>query len=365
MTSNLRACAGPEAGFRLRKLLAGVAALALLSGCDLPTDPPELDTRWIVPADETRFGVGELLPGDVSLTPDSSEFLVDFDPISFSQALAGLCPACIVADGLTVPKPAFAGAFSSTLTMPPEVVSMEVVGGEVEVELFNGFNFDPIRPAAGVFGTIELTITDESDGDVVGTVLVDGEDQAFPSGTTLTVAVDLQAATVEGDIGATVAIDSPLGDPVTVDSGLSIDVMVTPMDVRVGRVEIDVASESVDLDPVDLDVEDVDQELIDRVTSGAFVLDVVNPFQVAADFQITISGPTIATIQKSAAIGSEAESSVVIDFTLQEIQSFLGEPGVVLSGGAVVDPDAGSVVVDPGQELILTASLDLTLRIGG
>lgn len=365
MTPHLHARTGPEARFRFRELLAGVTALALLAGCDLPTDPPEFDTRWIVPADETRFGVGELLPGDVTLTPDSSAFLVDFDPISFSQALAGLCPACVVADGLTVPKPAFAGAFSSTLSMPPEVVSMEVVGGQVQVQLFNGFNFDPIRPAAGAFGTIELTITDESDGDVVGTVVVDGQDQAFPPGTTLTSVVELEAATVEGDIGATVAITSPTGDPVTVDSSLSIDVTVTPLDVLVGSVEIDVANENVNLDPVDLDVEDVDQELTDRVTSGAFVLDVVNPFMVAAEFQIAISGPTIATIQKSASIGPEAESTVVIDFTLQEIRSFLGEPGVILSGGAVVDPAAGSIVVDPGQELILTASLDLTVLVGG
>lgn len=365
MTPHLRARGRPEGGFRLRQLLPGVAALALLAGCDLPTDPPEFDTRWIVPADETRFGVGELLPGDVTLTPDSSEFLIDFDPISFSQALAGLCPACVLADGTTVPKPLFSGAFSSTLSMPLEVISMEVVGGQVQVEIFNGFNFDPIRPAADAFGTIELTITDESDGDVVGTLLVDGQDQAFPSGTTLTTTVELVPAAVEGDVGATVSIVSPTGDPVTIDSDLSLDVTVTPLDVRVGSVEIDVAGESVDLDPVDLDVEGVDQTLIDRIISGAFVLDVVNPFMVAAEFGITISGPTIATIQKSASIGSEAESSVVIEFTNQELRSFLGEPGVSLSGGAVVDPGAGSIVVDPGQELILTASLDLTLRVGG
>lgn len=355
----------PEARFRLRQLLAGFVGVALLGACDVPTDPPQVESRWIVPAEETSFGVADLLPGDVTLTADSSAFLVDFDPISFSQTLSGLCPACAAADGLTVPKPAFAGGFASNLSFPPEVSAIELLDGQVEVELVNGFNFDPIRPASGVYGSITLTITDEADGDVIGSTTIDGQGTAFGPGSTLTRDIDVLPVSVEGAIRARVDLVSPTGDPVTVDASLSIPVTVTPRDITVGRVTIDVANEVVSLDPRSLDLEDVDEELVDHVVSGDFVLDVVNPFGVAADFQITISGPTITTIQKSAAISSQAESTVVIEFTVSEIRSFLGEPGVVLAGGATVDPAAAPVSVLPGERLILTAALDLTLLIGG
>ena len=355
----------PETLFRSRQLLSGIAVLALLVGCDVPTEPPEFETRWIVPAEQTRFGVGELLPGDVSLTPDSSAFIVDFDPVSYQETLGALCPACALADGQTIPKPAFVGSAASGIALPADVVSFEVVGGQVEVEILNGLNFDPIRPADGAFGTIELQITDESDDEVLGTLVIDGNDVAFPPGGTLVRTVELMPATVEGDIGSSATIDSPLGDPVTLDASLPFSVTATPSNVRVGVVEIDVSSQSVTLDPVSFDFEDVDTTLTNRVEAGSFILDVVNPFGVSADFDLTISGPTIVDIQKSASIDGSAESSVVIGFTGAEIRSFLGEPGVTLSGGAVVDPGAANVTVSPGDELILDAALDLTLRIGG
>lgn len=351
--------------FRLRKIPAGITAVFLLLGCDIPTEPPAVEQRWVIPAEETRFGVAELLPGDVSLTADSSAFLVDFDPVTFSVTLGSLCPLCLAADGLTTLKPAFIGSFSSTVSFPPEVTAVDVIDGEVEFEIFNGFNFDPIRPGEGVFGHMELDISDDADGDGLGNLLIEGEDRAFGPGTTLMPSVPVESALVEGPVRVRVTLDSPTGDTVTVDASDSVRVTSTPRDIRVRSVEIDVASRSVTLDPVSLDVAGVDSTLTNRIVSGDFVLDVVNPFRVAADFDLEISGPTITTIQKSASIGPEAESRAVIGFTGEELRSFLGEPDVVLSGGAVVDADAGSVVVSPGEELVLAASLDLTLQVGG
>lgn len=357
---------GPGTHFRLRELLSGILALAALAGCDIPTATPEIENRWVVPVDETRFGVDELLPGDVTLTPDESAFLVDFDPIAFSATLGSLCPVCAAADGTMVPaKPPFVGAFASTLSFPPEVTAIEVIGGQVQLELFNGFDFDPIRPSAGTFGSMELTITDEADGDELGTLLIDGQDQAFAPGATLVTAIDIGGATVEGAVEATVLLDSPTGDPITIDASSSIAVTATPLQVLVGSVEIDVASQSVDFDPVNLAIEDVDSTLVNRIVSGDIVVEVANPFGVSADFDLTISGPTFATIQKSATLDASAESMVVLGLTGDEIRSFLGEPGVVLAGGAVVDAGASNIVVLPGQELVLLADLDVTLLIGG
>lgn len=365
MTFQAPARRGPEGRFRLRHIIAGSAVVALLAGCDIPTDPPQVETRWIVPAQETSFGVAELLPGDVQLTADSSAFLVTLDPVVFSQSLGGICAACIAADGLTVPKPPFVGGFTGSVSMPAQVSYFEVIDGQVVLELFNGFNFDPIRPASGVYGTMTLDIMDSADNEVLGTTAIDGEDTAFAPGTTLVTSVDLLAASVEGAIGVRITMDSPTGDPVTIDSSDLVQVTATPTDVRVARVAIDVANQVVDFDPVSLDVEDVERDLVDRIVSGAFVLDIVNPFEVAADFDLTISGPTISTIQKSEVIGTATESTVVIEFTQAELRSFLGEPGVLLSGGAVVDAGAGTVIVEPGQSLLLTAALDVTLLLGG
>lgn len=364
MTFHIAPRRGPEGRFRLRQLLAGSTAAALLAGCDVPTDPPEVETRWIVPVEETSFGVAELLPGDVQLTADSSAFLVNLDPVTFSSTLGEICVACIPADGLTVPKPAFVGGLTASVDFPPEVSFIEIIDGRVELEVFNGFNFDPIRPASGVFGTMTLAISDGADGEVIGMTTIDGEDSAFGPGTTL-LSVDLLAASVEGAIDVRVTLDSPTGDPVTIDISDLIQVTATPTDVRVARVAIDVAGQVVDFAPVSLDVEDVGSDIVDRIVSGAFILDIVNPFGVAADFDLTISGPTISTIQKSEAIGTGTESTAVIGFTQAELRSFLGEPDVLLSGGAVVDDGAGTVTVEPGQSLVLTASLDLTLLLGG
>lgn len=357
--------AGRGRRFRSRHILAGTAAVVTLAACEFPTDPPVVEQRWVIPAEETRFGVAQLLPGDVSLADDSSAFLVDFDSVTFSVTLGSLCELCLVADDQTVPKPPFFGTFSSTVSFPPEVESVDVIDGEVEFALENGFGFDPIRPGDGVFGSMELSISDDADAEDVGSLLIDGEDRGFPAGTTLVDAVVVQPALVEGPIRVSVTLDSPLGDPVTIDVNDTIRVTAEPRNIRVGGVEIDVASRSVTLDPVSLDVAEIDSTFTNRIVSGDFVLDVVNPFGVSADFDIEIAGPTITTIQKSAPIGPEAESRAVIGFTGEELRSFLGQPDVVLSGGAVIDAGAGPVVVNPGEELVLTASLDLTLQVGG
>ncbi len=351
-------------GLPWRRLLAAALGASALAACNIPTDLPILDTRWVVPAEDTRFGVGELLPGDVSITADSSAFLVDFDPVTYSEGLGTLCPACAVADGTTVPKPPFVGTFSSTIDFPPEVSSVTVLDGEVALQIQNGLNFDPLRPASGAYGSMTITITDDADGHVLGTLTLDGTTTSMAPGSTLNTTLPLSAETIDGSLKATTTVDSPLGDPVTIDSSLQVSVTASPMNIRVANVTVAVADRSVDLDPVSMDVQDVDKDLANHVQAGAFLVDVTNPFGVSATFQLSISGPTFSPIQKTAAIGPDPTSSIEIDLTGEEIQRFLGEQNVVLEGGGVVDSSAPPVTVLPGQELVLSAKLDLTIRIG-
>jgi hypothetical protein len=350
---------------RSRVRLTCLIAATALVGCEFPTELPLIDTRWVVPAEETRFGVAELLPGEVTLTPDEGAFLVDFDPVTFSANLGSLCAACIAANGLTVPKPPFIDGFESDIDFPTEVSAVTIVSGQVQIAIQNGLNFDPLRPTAGMFGEITITIEDSADGDVLGTLVIDGAATAMTAGATLNRTLDLGAGTVNGGLLTTVDVTSPAGDPVTINTSLQISATATPTNVVVSSVAIDVGGRSVDLDPVDLDVEDIDSDISDRVQEGAFVLHVTNPFSVGASIQITIDGPGIVPIQKAANIGAATSSTVTLSLTAAEIQSFLGRSNVVLTGGAVIDPAAPIISVTPGQELVLSGDLDLTLRIGG
>lgn len=352
-------------GASTRATFVLLAVLATLAGCDIPTDLPRIETRWIVPAEETRFGVAQLLPAMVSVSSDSSAFLVEFDPASFSRTLGEVCGlACTAADGLTVPKPPFLGVVESQIDFPPEVFAISVVDGEVTLEITNRFGFDPIRPAAGAFGSMTLRVTDDADGDVLSELVVSGADTTFADGTTQTRTLTLAPIDVNGSLVASVVLDSPAGDPVTIDASAELSVVATPGLIRVASVAVDVSNEPVAFDPRDLNVGDIDQDLEDRLIQGSFLLNVTNPFGVAADFDLSITGGTLP-IMRTASITSAASSQVRIDFTGNELRSFLGEDGVVLSGSAVIDAGAGVVTVLPGQELILEAQMDLTVEIGG
>lgn len=332
---------------------------------DIPTELPEFESRWVVPAEETRFGVADLLPGDVTVSPDGSAFLVDFDPVAVSRTLGDLCSACALADGLTVPKPPFMGTVESDVDFPAEVLEINVLSGTVALDVTNDFGFDPINPAAGAEGLMTLRVTDSADGDVLAELVVDGADTDFPSGTTLSRNLPLAPTEVNGGLLATVHLDSPLGDDVTVDASAQLGLVATSTNVRVASVDVDVSNKSVTVEAVALEVEDVEESLSDRIVEGAFLLDVVNPFGVGASLDISITGPTIAPIQRPITVEPAASSSLTVAFTGDELRSFLGEPDVELTGTGAMDAGAGVLTLVPGDELVLDASIDLTLSIGG
>ncbi len=361
-----RAKALPRPGISCRIRACSVfVLLGSLAACEIPTEAPILDTRWAAPVESTRFGVADLLPASVSLTTEGDAFVVDFAPVSFGATLGSLCGPCTLADGFTVPKPAFSDDLGSSVGFPAQVSSVTVEDGSIRIEVYNGFNFDPIRPGGGAFGSLAIALTDAVDGDLLGSYLVDGVDTAFGAGTTLDVMIPLLPVTLDGAIEALLTLDSPAGDPVTVDADAEIGVTASVAGLRVSEVAIDVSGESVALENANLDLDDVGSDLSDRVMAGALLLDVRNPFGVGADFQLSIDGSGFSTIEHDPAIAGDAEESLRIDFTDQEIRDILRSPSVSLSGGAVVDPAAGVVRVRPGQELEIEASLDIEIRIGG
>ncbi len=348
----------PRSVGRLKVLVVG-SFVAALAACEVPTEAPILESRWILPTDgDATIAVADLLPSDVSL--QGGQFVVDIDPTNTSGTLGELCEPCAAVDGLTVPKPAFEGSFESTTDLPGDVSSAVVSGGTVDITVTNEFGFDPLRPG-GETGTVIVRIANLT-GETLGTLTLDGATDALPSGGQITRSITLSGASVTG-IRATVEIDSPAGDPALIRVADRLTATGTIRDLTASSAVVDVSGEAFDIEPTDLDVEDIDSVLTDRIESGAFEVSVENPFGVGAAVTLEITGP-FTTISKPLQISASPSSTTRVDFTGEELQRFLGQPNVVIRGPGTVNA-ANAITVTPDQEIELEIDVDLTLRIGG
>lgn len=343
------------------------AAFVAGAGCDVPTQPPEWDQTWVVPGEEITMSVGELLPGSVSLTTDSSAFDVTIDGVNFSQSLTTMCPSCSTVDGQVVPKPAFTTTVSSVDSLPPDVVSATLSGGQLVLDMTHDFGFDPLRPVASdptVTGYMVVTVA--SGGVPVARDSVDGADPdgAFPSGTTKTLTMDVTPGDLSPQLDITVDISSPAGDPYTVNSAASLDATLQPSSLLMSEVEINVNNINVDTDPTALDLAGVDSTVIDRVLQGALRFNIDNPFNLTGTLDLTLDPPNPVLIQKSVAI-TQGTNTERIAFTGNELRSLLGEDNVQVTASGVMTAPAGSIRVTPGRAIVIGTEIELNVLIGG
>ena len=127
---------------RFRMVSTAVAGCLFFAGCEVPTDPPILEQRWIVPIEETTLSVDQLLPAGVSVSGNS--FSVSMDPFSTGQTLGAVCGACAALNGLTAPAPAFSISFDTSENLPADVTAATISSASIEIQIANGFSFDPI-----------------------------------------------------------------------------------------------------------------------------------------------------------------------------------------------------------------------------
>ena len=360
-------CSSPRFSALLKR--AGLLiVLAALSGCEYPTELPLFDVRWVIPIEETSISVVELLPANVDTANGNFELTVA--PVSLSQTLGVLCPACIAVDGLTVPKPAFNLLYNQIGNLPTDVVSVDLVSGSISLAIQNNLGFDPINPAPAVTGTFSVTLYDaDMSGRQLAQVILDGANlDALPAGLT-TVPLTLAPGTISSTIFAEIDVVSPAGDLVLVNVASSFDVTVTvgtlASPILVSSATLDVDGQAVSLTPTQLDVGGIDTDIVNRIQSGSLILDIQNPFGVGVNLSLDISGTGFSTIQRSVNIGTGATSSVTISYSAADFQSFLGQTNVLVSGvGTVVSPGVPATVT-PTQEVVIATSLDLTLEVGG
>ena len=337
--------------------------LAALSGCDYPTTAPLIDVRWVFPVPDQSLSVVELLPASVDTVGGS--FAVGVDPFTLNQTLGGMCPPCVALDGLTVPKPPFNLSFNEIANLPSDVVSVEMETATFSLDIQNNLGFDPIRPAATRTGTITVYDVDINGRELAREVL-DGATSALPNGMLTTVPVNLAAGTVTPTILTVIDLDSPLGDTnITVNVNAGLDITVNVGTILVSSATVNVDGLTVDIDETQPKLEDIDEDIVSNVQIGSLTLDVQNPFGVAISLVVEIGGPGIMTIQKTLDIGSGATSSATLSYTGDELQTFLGKAGVFFRGSGTVVSPGEPLTVTPDQVVVIEATLDVELEIGG
>ena len=336
-----------------RAVFVALAVCVLLPGCEIPTDVPIIEQRWQIPVEETTLGVDELLPNGVVV--NGSDFDVSVDPVATSQTLGDLCGiACTLVNNQVVPVPAFGGSFASSQSLPDDVVSATISGGSIEVEITNGFTFDPLLGG----GTITVDLTNGVGGGSLGQITLDGTTDVMAPGSTVTDTLTLVSGTLDGPLAATTTVNIVGGQVALVRVADALSVAATANAVLVSEVVVDVPSQTVTFDPVDIDVEDIDEDITRRIEQGTIILEVNNPFAVSFSGNVVI-GPT----SKPFSIAGSGPSTVELAYSGDELRLFLGRPGITFSGSGTATGVA--VTITPGQELTIEATLDVTIEIGG
>jgi hypothetical protein len=337
--------------------------LLLAAACDLPTEIPWWETRWVLPGEDTRIDADAFLPSGVTVSDDRSVFLVHLEAPLESRTLAEVCPLCVPLDGQTAPKPAFEAEISVLAPIPAELEEALLDEGVLRLEVDNGFNFDPIRPGSDP-GSLEVLVWDGSNGGrLLADTLISGAADSFPPGTRKVVDLALEPGLLLDGLFVELLLDSPLGDQVEIRSQDRLDGHFVPEPLRLTWARIQVAEKEVILDATELDLEDLDQGMVDRVLEGDVEIGVENPFDVTLDLTLRITGPDTPALVREITIvpGTSVQQ---LEFSGAELRSFLGRPGVVLEGAGTVRSDAPPVEVRPDQEVSLKVTLDLILRMG-
>lgn len=328
-----------------------LATCLLLAACEVPTELPIVQQRWILPLDDITMEQSELLPPEVTIV--GNLYSVAISPAAASESLEALCPVC-VSTGVAIPVPAYQGQFTSVANLPSDVLTAEVQSGSVDVTISNNLSFDPI--AGG--GSITITIVGAGGGTELGTLVLESPTDALPPSSVIMRTLTIAAGTVTGAIETRVEIDSPGTQTATIDITDDIGISANTTSLLVSEATIDVDGLSTSLSVEDLDTEDLGGALTDAMVSGTVVMDITNPFGLTFSGTITV-GPVV----KDLTVSADATSTVSLIYTGEELRSFLGVPGITLSGEGTLG--GGPATISAGLNFIIDPSLDVVIELGG
>ena len=329
-------------------VVIGVAA------CDIPTELPILEPRLVFEAERTTITADQLLPA--SVTVEGNAFLVTLTTSTVTRTLGEACPSCAQFNGQTAPKPAFTAALPpATVTLPTGVRSATLSNSVLNLQIFNGNSFDPLRPSPTARGILAVRIT--SAGVVLADTVLSGENIALAAGQNTTVTVPLRPGQVANtaSIVLDVTIASPAGDPAPINT--SAQLRVTPANATASSAVIDVVNRVVRLRQTELDLEDIDQGVIDHVKSGALVVLLDNPFNITGNLNVRFTPSVVSTKAVAVAAGAATRR---VEFTQPELRQLLGRSVLMNISGPVSSP-AGGIAVTPNQFVDVSIRLDVIL----
>ena len=309
---------------------------------------PILEQRWILPLEQAKVGVEELLPAGVSLNDGVLE--VSIDTITTSSSLNAMCVDCANLNGSTAAVPAFTSSFNGSVDLPANISSIEISSGSVHVAVTNGLSFDPL--AGG--GSIEATILDGEGGLQLAQLIFSG---AFAPGTTLAQSISIGNLNIGNELFAVIEATSPGGQIAPINTSEQLSVATTGSALIMGSTTVSLEGHAVEVDVVKLDLDHIGPEIIERIVNGSLILEVTNPFGVSLSGNINI-GPT----SKSFLISEDGRSTTTISYTRNELTSFLGEKGVTLSLSGTAN--GTSITLSSHQELTIEGTIDCLIRIG-
>ena len=334
--------------YRFKHKFFGISCCLILLGCDIPTAMPILEQRWILPLEQAKVGVEELLPAGVSLNDGVLE--VSIDTITTNSSLNSLCAACAALNGSTAAVPAFTSSFNGSVNLPANMSSVEISSGSVHVAVTNGLSFDPLVGG----GSVEATILDGEGGLQLAQLIFSG---ALAPGTTLTQSISIGNSNVGNEVFAVIKVISPGGQIAPINTSEQLSVATTGSALIMGSTTVSLEGHAVEVDVVKLDLDHIGPEIIERIVNGSLILEVTNPFGVSLSGNINI-GPT----SKSFSISEDGRSTTTISYTRNELSSFLGEKGVILSLSGTAN--GTSITLSSHQELTIEGAIDCLIRIG-
>lgn len=347
----------------MRRSRSGVclAALVLSTACDVPTSLPIYQTTWSIPVTSTTISVNSLLPANqVTATADNAAFRVTLSPSSatITRSLNQDCSACVIANGQSVPKPAFVGGGATNFALPSNVSNATLVNDTLTVTVSNGFNFDPLRPSASARGYLILTV--QNSGTSVGRDSIDGANTPLPASGTLVRKIPLSGTVSSaGGLQVVMQLNSPIGDPVMIDASRTISVSGSTGTVLVSSAKVNLANQNVSAAPTTLGLSGVDSTISRRTGGATLQMTVTNPFNVSGNLNVTFTGQSSITKSIPLAGGTTTPS---MTFTQDEIRSLLGQTVTVTIAGTV---NGSNVTLTPGQTATVASRLLLTLNVGG
>lgn len=338
-------------------------ALVALAACEFPTEPPRWEQTWVLPVDRIQISVAELLPDSVEINADTSAFVIRTPASAVELSLLDLCgDACLLANGMTVPKPAFHDTIRTTTTLPAELVSAMLAGGEFDVSMAHDFDFDPLRPSADPAEPVgHIVVRIVSAGNRVAFDSISGDDQAFPRGSSLVPSLPIQAVMGNDTLAIEIEVYSPAGDSATIDVTDTLGVDFAPSTIEIASLTMNATGIAIDSVNTHMGF-GVDPTTVERVQGGALRFDVRNPFTATGTLDLSIRGP-FPTIDGSMPIvqGDYVER---LDFTAEQLRGLLSADSVDVVVAGDVSADGGTLTVAPGDALVMDNQFEIVLLIG-